>query len=234
VVYWLCRRYWVPAPGLALVIAAVTALQFLFGHFGWFGRYEVWWLMFLVLFALRAVFDDFAPPRVSLPTLLSGVAMLPLVFYPLTFDTLLVPAAAANVYNQQATLAAVARAIDAPVAVNDLGLVALRSGDYVLDLWGLGSLEALRARTTSSDPQWIRDTMASKGVRFAFIYDDWFPRKPAGWVRVGVLKLLGRRVTASSDTVTFYATDAGAAAQLRRTLERYSHAIAPGYRFEIL
>lgn len=224
VIYWLSRYYWHSDRGLALVVVSATLLHFLFGQVGWYGRYEVYWLTFVLLLIMRAAFDGVAlEHRVS--TVVSFAALLPFVFYSLTSDTINVPLASSNISNQQGRMAAIARALGEPVAVNDLGLISLRSGVYVLDLWGLGSIEALKARQAGADSAWIESAMESKQIKYAFVYDDWIPERPGGWIKVAALKLLERRITPASGTVSFYATDPASAMKLKEVIERYAAGI---------
>lgn len=211
----LASAYWRQDKGWACVILSVTALHFLFGRHGWFGRYEVYYLLFISLTALRLAIDR-------------GYALFPvMLLVPFAFSTLIPPTlktpwASASIYNQQAQMAGIARALGEPVAVNDLGLVSLRSGRYVLDLWGLGSREALQARLSHTDSHWIIDLMHAKNVHYAFIYDGSFPDKPAELLKVGELKLLLKGSLTPFDSVALYATDADAAAKLKATLSSFS------------
>ena len=67
---------------------------------------------------------------------------------------------AASTSDSQASTAVIA----APVAVNDLGWVAWRNDEYVLDLWGLASLQALEARRTYVESAWIEAQFAVKAA----------------------------------------------------------------------
>jgi len=223
VVYVLCLYHWWRDRGIALVIAAATALHLLFGRYGWYGRYEVYWLEFVVIFALRAAFD-WSQNAGFRPQVVAAVGLLPVVFVPLSYATCTVPLASSNVFHQQARTAAIAKLLGEPVAVNDLGLVSLRSNVYVLDLWGLGSLEALSARMSNSDPDWIRKTMTAHNVHYAFIYEGWFPNLPDTWVKVADMKLLETRITPPGDTVSLFATDPTSAEKLRAILATYAAA----------
>jgi len=129
------------------------------------------------------------------------------------------PAATNNIYDQQYQMHRFA--VDyyrRPVAVNDLGWVAFRNTNYILDLGGLASREALLARASESNPDWMRRLAAEHGVHLAMIYDEWFAQKPPGWVRVGQLKFNQLRVTAADSKVSFYATDADSVAGIRAAL----------------
>lgn len=214
-VAWILGEYWRTSRPRCFVVVAATVFHFLFSHFGQFGRYEVYYVLFIVVLSVRLAID-------SGLKLMPAIFCLPFVFHTLTVSTLYTPQGAENIYSQQAQMARIAARLGAPVAVNDLGIMALRSGNYTLDLFGLGSIEALRNRLRGGDPEWITALMAKKHVQYAFVYDWWFPRKPAAWIKVGELKMLQRKLTPAGDLVTLYAVGAPAAAKLRSTLTTFA------------
>jgi hypothetical protein len=210
---------------LGLWVVSVTMLHFLFGRYGWYGRYELYYLTFLVLCLFEAT------RALKIP----GIALamiLPLCFSSLLSPFFSTPIAASNIENQQGRMSDIAQRLGVPVAVNDLGLVALRSNQYVLDLWGLGSKAALDHRKRNDGPEWITDLMAAKGVSIAIVYDDWFPQKPANWHKVGEMTLLEPLVTPANATVAFYATDDGSRGLLSKTLRDYA-ATHPSDRYSL-
>jgi hypothetical protein len=198
------------------VLIAVSGLHFLFGKYGWYGRYEVYFLVFILVISLKYLLDNDAKKW-------------PIVFVlPLVFNSLVVPSftsarASSNVYHQQAQMAKITKLLDDNVAVNDLGLVAYNSRHYVLDLWGLGSIEALTQRKSNTgNAQWIHDLMVKKQVSYAIIYDSWFPLKPDNWIKVAELVLLEKRITPASDIVSFYATSVQSAEKMKVVLHEFS------------
>jgi hypothetical protein len=227
VIYFIGLYYWRRDRGIVLVVISATALHLLFGQSGWYGRYEVYWLAFIILLAVRAALNWLAVDHRAL-AVVPFAALLPFVFSELTYDTISVPLASSNIANQQARVAAIARAVGEPVAVDDLGLISLRSRVYVLDLWGLGSIAALKARQEGAGAAWIESAMHSKGIEYAFIYDDFFPDRPRGWIKVASLTLLEHRITSGANTVSFYATDRSSATKLREVIERYAARIDSG------
>ncbi|MFT3857748.1 MAG: hypothetical protein QM742_09705 [Aquabacterium sp.] len=129
--------------------------------------------------------------------------------------------ASANIAQQQAVMARLARELNEPVAVNDLGLVALRSGVRVLDLWGLASAEALQARLKGP---WtgarIDQLMASQHVEIAMIYKNWFPDLPPSWTHVGGLVLAVPQASAAEPEVALMARTPEAARRLQAAMVR--------------
>jgi hypothetical protein len=152
-----------------------------------------------------------------------GVIGLALAFPGVSMCTLQTPAAASDVWHQQWIMGDLAAELDEPIAVNDLGLVSLRSHQYILDLWGLGSFDALKARATGQAPDWIRDLMRRRQVSYAFVYDQFFPVLPPEWIRVGELRLKGGRPAVSSNLVTLYAVDLIHAERLGQVLRKSKH-----------
>lgn len=199
---------------LGFLIFFSTVLHFTFGQHGWYGRYEIYFLVFMFIFAYETVRKNNLPPKIL-------VLILPLAMTHLIDPFFSTPKAASNIFYQQGKTSEIVNMLNEPVAVNDLGIVALRSNHFVLDLWGLGSLEALKNRQNGGR-EWISKLMEKKGVRVAAIYDDWFPEKPENWEKVGELILLERRVTAANDTVSFYATDEESKLKLREALSLFA------------
>jgi len=201
----------------AFLLISVTALHTLFGKNGWFGRYEIYWLTFLGVFFMYLCVTHL---RERTAALIFG--LLPLAFAQLVYTTLSTPLAAAAIYNQQYPMSQIAQRLNAPVAVNDLGLVALNSRQYVLDLWGLGSLEALKLRKSESGSEWISDLMQRKNAHYAFVYEEWFAQRPGNWIKVGELQMNIPKIAAAFNTVAFYATDEPSAQTLKEVMQTYA------------
>lgn len=208
----------------ANVVLGSSLLFFAFGQSGWFGRYEVFHVAFVVMLCQHWWVHAWKPDPVKgarLGWLLLPALLAPLAFSSLALATFRTPQAARNIHDQQMQMGEIVRRLQEPVAVNDIGIVSLRSRHYVLDLWGLGSFEVLNLRRTNPGNAWIGELMARKGVEIALVYDEWVTPHPAEWVRVGELVLPGLRVTPASDTVAMYATNERAATRLRATLDGY-------------
>jgi hypothetical protein len=142
------------------------------------------------------------------------------------------PLAAEEIYLQhQQTSRFVADFLKEPVAVNDLGLVSLRSDHRVLDLWGLGSAEARRARAAGK-PGWMQDLVRSEGVDVALVYegDDWFGDDiPPAWVRVARLRVDRERlVTLGGREVAIFATTPQAVPRLESAVRRFAPTLPDG------
>lgn len=210
----LCAVFYKRKP-LILMLLAVTVMITLFGRWG-HSRYEIYWLTFLGVFALYAC-SLYMNRR--LMTLL--FALLPIAFPAMGYATLRVPFASAAIYNQQYYNSMIVRELHEPVAVNDLGLAALNGNQYILDLWGLGSVEALHYRKTTEDVGWMSTLMNNKNVHYAFVYNEWFPERPKNWIEVAEMRLTIPKATAASGSVFFYATDEPSAKKLKAVMEQF-------------
>jgi len=223
------------------LLGTPAVLHLCLGRNGWFGRYEVYILLYLLIISAGLLTEKIRLASGStlasserhagsLARLLNRKNMFALLIIivigtkPLWDSTMQTPLASKNIKDQQIQMALItSQYLNKPVAVNDLGAVGLSSSRYVLDLWGLGSYEALSLRR---DPNgntrlWIPRLMKEKGVDHAIIYESWFPETPANWIKVAQLRLPGRRVTPASDLVTFYATSPSAADEMAQAISRY-------------
>lgn len=119
------------------------------------------------------------------------------------------------------------RLYNGPVAVNDLGLVAYRNPNFVLDLWGLGSEKVRKAKLAG---QYGPDQMAALAdeyqVGLVMIYDSWFPLGiPATWKKVAILHT--DNVTAAVGDVAFYTTPAADAERVATALNSFKTLLPP-------
>lgn len=149
--------------------------------------------------------------------------------------TIRTPAAAQEIYLQQhQTSRFVAEILREPVAVNDLGLVSLRSDYAVLDLWGLGDATARRARRDAA-PNWMSDLAAEHDIGVAVVYADWFGNAlPQQWDLVGVLTLDDETTVAVGEPdVSFYATRPDAAGRLRAALNEFTRTLPAGVTLRV-
>lgn len=222
---------------LAGSFALGLGLHVLVGRFGWYNRYEIYaWSAYWLI--LAAMWGESLGARLS-KTATWRVGVLGTLLVLITCREYVIALAnngfaMRNVYHQQAQLGRFAREIHSgPVAVNDLGQVAWRNDDYVLDLWGLASEESLGARTEpGEDPSWIFGLASRHGVGVAMVYDKWFPGLDKAWVRLGELHMPGPRVTPADSVVAFYATDARLVPGLRRELETFELGLPEGVGFK--
>lgn len=231
-------------PAFVAIVAFGHAIG---GGFFWLDRYDVYalaagmaGLLYIYRQELSWAFNGLTHPhRQPLRFAIAGIACFCLawsitkagMFHIMTTRT--VGLAARNIYEQQGQMSRFAREFyRAPVAVNDLGYVAWRNPNYVLDLVGLGSEEVRH------DPaRWVIDMHAGllrkHNVGLAMIYDYLLPAKKAvDWIPVAYLRLGSRRVAPASDTVTFYRTALGDAERINSALREFQKTLPPGVQLE--
>jgi len=218
----------------ALAFWAVSAigLHLLFGRCGWLDRYEIyiWAAAIMVLLRLHAGVMirglesrsfAFAAFMFSMLTLCTAA--------PYVQNIATIPLASNNIYQQHYQMHRFAtRFHKGPVAVNDLGWVSFRNEAYVLDLWGLGSAEALALNRRAESASWMEQLTRSRGVRVAMIYADLFDQIPPSWIAMAQLNLGRKRISAAAPAVTFFATDRKAVAGLKTELRTFSRTLPPG------
>lgn len=203
-----------------LLVLAPTVAHLLFGRYGWFGRYHIYFAAWIVILFVTVYV------RAGLAKVRFLSAALAVWFAYASLDsmiaTLTTPLGSRNIADQQKQMAIIARDyLDEPVAVNDLGFVSFLAPRYILDLGGLASYEALQARANPVSNSWIADLMVRDHVEQAMVYDSMFPRRPANWIRVATLHLPLPWVTVGDDNVAFYSTSPEAAMRLRQALANY-------------
>jgi hypothetical protein len=179
----------------AFVLLSATILHFAFGKYGSFGRYEVYYIIFLLLFLFHFYLKKYW----------YLIFFVPLILPSLTSATIKTPLASSNIYHQQYQMGEIVKMLNANVAVNDLGIVSLKNKKMTLDLWGLGSIEAhnFRRNKLSNNENWIYELMNKKEINYAIIYDNWFQKKPNNWIKSGELLLVQRSILIYTK-VSFY------------------------------
>jgi hypothetical protein len=214
---------------LAAVVAGTALAHSIFGSWGGWFRYETY-LLAIVTVATVVVwhseierFVRRAGPRSI--GLVAAVILCLGVFY--LRGTLVSPLAARSIYEQQYQMHRFA--VDfyrRPVAVNDLGWVSYRNPNYVLDVWGLGSEAARRARLVNHAPGWMAQLASAHHVGLAIIYPSWFGNDiPKTWRAIAVLRMAHPRVSVAAEEVTFYATSTEAEGNARAALSRFASTV---------
>ncbi|MBV8392301.1 MAG: hypothetical protein JOY81_03880 [Alphaproteobacteria bacterium] len=209
-------------PGAALLLVLVpTMLHLMFGKYGWFARYHIYFAAWVSIFFLGAYMRaELLRPLLFNIVLLGAFAWASLD--PM-IATLTTASGSRNIADQQKQMATIARDyLDEPVAVNDLGFVSYYSRRYVLDLVGLASLEALHAQ--AEDPAtdvWVPRLMAAHQVEQAMIFDGWLKKRPPAWIKVATLILPLPWISVGDDHVSLYSVTPAAAERLRKALANY-------------
>ena len=244
------------ALSLALVVSIVG--HAVFAHFGWLYRYEAY-LVGACFTLLPAAVAKFVPERLVLGeaespngdavgVLVRKIAVLLLcigVAFPFVarsfkanYDTVL---AQREIFGQQMQMARIIASLPAeqkgPVAVSDLGCMAMFSGVHVLDIWGLGSpdvAEIVRSRNVPQDG--FAGLFARHHVRYVAIYDGWYDLKRLSPdIRVvAKLSMSGPRVICAGDTVLLGVTNAADVAPFAAYLRDYAPRLPPGVTLSLL
>ena len=204
--------------------AVLGSLEILIGPFGWMGRYEVYAVIFMALLCVRTLLER---PKVRFKFIALGLMMCTL---PYILTTALSVNSASGIYRQQyETHRFLTEFYDGDYAVNDLGLASFqrRPGTNVLDLAGLGSLEA--ALQTNKSPQWIAEIVNRHHIALAVLYPEWFD-VPHAWIPAGKMCLKGRSIGVAEQCVVFYSTtyDPEHEASLRNELHAFARTLPRG------
>jgi hypothetical protein len=115
----------------------------------------------------------------------------------------------------------------APVVVNDIGLVSLRSAGHVTDLAGLGTTEILRELRKVADTRQlsraaVQPTLARNGADMIAIYSAWFsPELYGSWKHVGSWSLPRPPIVLGDARVDFFAPDDARADVLARRMRAF-------------
>ncbi len=224
---------------LAAITMLAVFLHFIAGRYGWFDRYEIYILAFEFA-VIVYLFFSLVGKELSISSRLSfnlfgatifagGAAVV--VGAPYIGDLRSIPLASNNIYEQQYQMHRFAVDFyNKPVAVNDLGYVAYKNNNYVLDLWGLGSQKALRARLNPDNANWKQDLIQEKNVKLAMIYDVWFD-VPEEWVKIGELHLGKEKITPAGSAVSFYSTDQSSFQEILKKVTLFSKTLPAGVEF---
>src|ERR1700722_5684697 len=215
---------WCETPGIrrtvAVAVAIACALHLVIGRFGWFYRYEVYIVIFATLVFLRLLLERIHP---AFPLYLLGAIALSSIYLRALWET---PIAAGGIYGQQYQMHRfITDYYHGGVAVNDLGEVSFRHGDgYVLDLYGLASIEA--ARHLHNDPAWTAAMVREHHVGLVMVYPAMFGI-PGAWDKVGELCLKQAVKEIAAPCVNFYSTRPEATAALRKEFQLFASTLPP-------
>ncbi|SMR83218.1 hypothetical protein SAMN04488030_3132 [Aliiroseovarius halocynthiae] len=207
----------------ALLLAAVfTGFgHLILGQFGWFERYELYAMAFTMgLLMLVALGErNLQTHRVLL---VIGFGFLAVTYgnWMLRYGT----NGPNAIYSSHGNMGRFVKDVyQKPVAVNDLGFVAWANPNYVLDLWGLASYEALLTRLDDPYPGWAADLVEAKGIELAIIYEHWIDEGLGeNWVKVGTLSFTGGTAFLGGFHVGFFATTPEAADKIRAQLTLFA------------
>jgi hypothetical protein len=213
------------------VVAALHIVFSTVGGIGLIDRYETYVVDLGLLFVFSS---DCSKVPVAPPTHLPWSTKLEraLIFAGL-IERLCLPGTATfatnDIYQQQSQTARFVQQqfLHDSIAVNDIGLVALRSEGTVTDLAGLGSTDVLRALRKVSDTRALKRDVVEpmlerNGTDLIAIYTAWFsPALYEGWQHVATWSLSRPAIVAGDSHVDFFAPDAGTARELERRMRMF-------------
>jgi hypothetical protein len=213
---------------LLAAVGLAGAAHLIVAQLGWMHRYEHY-IVFTLVAALLLTMRRGAAGRVALGgvafAVIGGVPAYQVDFYR---EYAWNPAA---IHLQHAQMARfVHDELKAPVAVNDLGWVAWRNDNFVYDLWGLGSREALIARAGGTAPDgWAGPLLARRGIHVAMVYEKHFGKALGpGWAKVADLVMDPPVGRLGDWRVTFYADSPAEGAALHEMLTRFAPTLPAG------
>lgn len=224
---------------LAYVMVLSILLHLIFGRHGWYHRYEIyiWAIAIIALIyiygdALRSiVIDDKIHKGITKILVISTLTVF-VICTPYIMSLLTIPVASNNIYEQHYQMHRFAvNYYDKPIAVDDIGYVSYRNDNYVLDLTGLASIDALIHRNRNDDPQWMNDLANIHNVRFAMIYDNERRELPVNWTKIGELHLGRRLITPACRTVSFYVLDNQISSEILTLLHEYKNTLPSDVSF---
>jgi hypothetical protein len=211
-----------------LAVALLTAaLHLCFAETGWFERYQAYLIIGCVV-GLGLL----APTLAAWPRWRTWVAAALVVLCILRVPLLVrTPLASFNVYQSQYQMARflAAEYPGAAIAVNDIGWVSWQHEGPLLDVVGLGSIDALRSSVEGRlDATRFEELAAAHDVQVVAVYDRFFSMLiPPGWEEAGRWCVPEGRVVLSAECVTFYARSGAAADAARDALVRFAPELPP-------
>ncbi len=224
---------------LALITIAGIILHFIAGEYDWFNRYEIYILSFSLLVIIyisgeiiMKLLEKGNQNLKFILLLIIAVFAARVVGYKYIMDLFLIPTASNNIYEQQYQMHRfIVDYYKKPVGVNDIGYVSYNNKNYVLDLWGLASIKALKDRLKDNNPDWMEKLVKEKDVKLAMIYDRWFKNIPGDWIKIGALHLGKKRITPAQSAVSFYATGPKEYFKILNELKLFIKTLPPDTKF---
>lgn len=241
VLLWRWRRGGDAAACWLATIAILSLVgQFALGGSPWPGRYEIYSQCFglaVLVFGAREALQSVVRRLGAASAGISGALLLAALFPASLVWTAILPWAAQDIWRQQWQMRRfVLEYVKAPVAVNDVGLVAYRNPYMVLDLIGLGSEEVRLQRLARRDDRDATATLLARHkVEAVIVYDSWMiGRLPMDLERVAEFQLGRFAVSAGAPVVAVYATSPANAAKLRRAATEFAPLMPPGSTLLVL
>ncbi len=222
---------------LAGITSIAIALHLFAGEFGWYCRYEIYiWVVaiIVILFINKGLISKqlIGDNQVKLGIVFTlWMIFLCAPYVQVLFTT---PIASNNIYEQQYQMHRfIIEYYKKPVAVNDLGYVSYHNNNYVLDLRGLASIDALNFREDENTPEWMDKLSKTHNVQLAMIYDEWFEEIPKNWCKIGELQIGKKVVTPAQSSVSFYALNKNVYEEITELVYQFRKTLPNGVTFKI-
>lgn len=244
-------RFHIP-PGYkqSLLFIVITGIlcQFVL-KIGWFYRYHSY-LIVLGLFAIGTVLLTQSPiqssqSRVLSPAkqysgnitrILTTVILVILLASPLAIHAaasiIRTPLAVQNTYEHEYQMAKFLQKYyrGKTIAATDIGAVAYYSGVHLIDLWGLGTLEAAKLKRSGAyTTQDIARIARENNAAIALVYDKWFEEYggvPPEWQKAGEWTV-EENIILKDNTLSFYALRSEEWQNLVKNLRSFSNELSP-------
>lgn len=232
-IYPILKCFKGPRAWFSTILFMAGFAHIMVGHYGGQGRYVPYIYATLLFGGSVLLFSSMLRRFHWMATAMAGMVVMTLGGISLIWEPVRgiadLPIASNNIYEQQYQMHRFAvENHEGGIAVNDLGWVSFQNENHVLDLWGLASNEAFKARVPWRGPEWMEEMASRKHIRLAIIYHGWFAGLPQSWIKVAEMKLSRRCITTSSDTVSFYSTGTGNPEELRQHLVAFRSSLPPG------
>ncbi|HEV1997723.1 MAG TPA: hypothetical protein VGR61_06295 [Candidatus Dormibacteraeota bacterium] len=220
----------------ALAFAVTAVLHLALATLGWYDRYQEY-LVVMGVWLLFRYAVELAPDRRRVLAAAAVLALLLVSSPRKAILTIFTATASNNIYLQQHEMGVfLARYYDGKGAViNDLGEVSYQHHGPLLDMFGLGSYQVLKARRGHQfDASFVDSRTRAIGAPVAVIYSEyWKPQIPAGWKLVGSWTVLHAPGNLGGAKVDFWATSTGSADELRNHLAEYRRELPDGVKAEV-
>jgi len=224
---------------LAAVTSCAIVLHLIAGKYGWYHRYELYIWAFFVLISLYLIGDTLSgllaeeERKTNLVKIIALACLgMALTCFEYVRGLKSLPVASNNIYEQQYQMHRFAvNYYGKPVAVNDLGYVAYKNNNYVLDVRGLGSLDAFQCSRKEPSREWMNKLAGARSVELVMIYTNWFKDRPDTWIKIGDLHLGKPKITPAEDTVAFYALNDQAYKEAVAKLRSFVKTLPSGVEF---
>ena len=187
------------------------------------------------IFLYRDRLTRFIKEKSFFKIIVSASLITILFCYNYIYSIFITPLASNNIYEQQYQMHRFAvNYYKKPIAVNDLGYVAYKNENYVLDLIGLSSMEVQKLKRYSKTPAWMNTITSEYNIKFAMIYDRWFPLIPGSWKKIAELYLGKEKFSPAENVVAFYILDNRISSEIIDMLNQFRKTLPEDVKLIIL